>query len=190
MKSIIVVGIFALSISMSVSSDKIDVKQFNDYAQKTVSTIQSGNFDALSKMFHYPPSYTKLALEKDRCHVKNDMTDLFDYFGIPEKLKEERKNSSQYITGGGSGDLSYWSKHPKSITTTKQVVFGKKGVGVLVIEMVLINNLIELKTIRVGFYSDDANAKSKMLNAYEFLNKKRNERRANGDCERLQGDQE
>ena len=144
--------------------------------------ITSKRFDDLSKMFHYPSSYKTAALDKDRCNVNTSMVDLFYYFGTPEKLKELRKNSFYYIIGGGGGDLSYWAKHPESITINKEAMFSKRGVGVLTVEISFINNVVELKTVKAGFYADDIDAKTKMKDALEFVNGRRKERDAKGVC--------
>jgi len=163
----------------SVETDDNDITNLYN---KTVLMITSKRFDDLSKMFHYPPSYKTTALDKDRCNVKNSIADLFDYFGTPKKLKELRKNSFYYTIGGGGGDLSYWTKHPKSITINKEAMFSKRGIGVLTVEISLINNATELKTVKVGFYANDTDAKTKMSHALEFVNGRRKERDAKGIC--------
>ena len=180
MRNVLLIAL--IFFSMLAKCDEINDGDIDRYFKKTVAVIRSNDYETLSNMFHYPPSYKGERLQEDLCNVKNDMADLFEYFGMPEELKDIPEFSLYYSFGAGGGDVPYWALHPKSITVAKQVRFSKEGIGVLKVELSFINEKLEIKRIAVGYFASDRHAKEKMKKAISYSAKNQKERDKKGVC--------
>ena len=174
--------LLALMFGSSAIASEISEKKIREYLDQTLSYLATENYDQLIEMFHFPPSYSRDELSVDKCGVKGTLKDLFDFTGKPTSINNLRENSRFARFGVFGGSIPYWSNHPKSISIVKEANFEKTGIGVLSIELSFINSELELKSIKVGYYASEIDAKNKMISLTKSIRKQEQKRVTNGSC--------
>jgi len=174
--------VLSLVFINSTSASQLTQQQVHGYLNSALNNLVVGNYDVLIDMFHFPPSYSSDELSKDKCGVKGTLKDMFDYTGSFRELTQLRDNARFSRYGVFGGDIPYWANHTESLTIVKETEFDKTGIGVLTIELVYINSVLELKSIKVGYYADGEGSSNKMKNLISYLESKEDQRKEDNIC--------
>lgn len=128
----------------------IPEKSLVKIASKVFKFIENNEFDSASKLFHYPPNYTKKELCKDMKAVSSALKIFDNEFGKIKMAKILVKPKLFYEISIEGGDIPYWQKYPISYRLIYEVNFEKEGSGCVVINCCYINNKLEIRSIHYG----------------------------------------
>ncbi len=122
---------------------------------KCIELLKNKNLEQVAHLFHFPPEYNEQEVIDDISGIQDGVRELTQEFGplINAKLLNE---PAQYINlKVGSGNISYWKKHPEFISVVYQVSFQKEKNGFVIFWVTNISKKIELRTIAYGLPAND-----------------------------------
>ena len=118
-------------------------------SRQYVDAVQARDFRRAARLFHYPPSETAAALQKDQEFVASAASLFQDQFGTLEKLALAQSPPVLEV-GINGGDLAYWEQHKHFVSRVFVAQFSNWGEGRLTIDACKIGRTWEIRGVRYG----------------------------------------
>jgi hypothetical protein len=163
---------FVIAYILIVQVVDVDASQENEILNlinKYFYSIEQSDFSGASDLFHYPPSYSQEELIKDKSAVSKFLESLSNSFGQlsnPVTNKAEEKILSLQV---GGGNIPYWKKHPKYVSSIYRATFSKFGEGFVTFTICNLSNKYEIREVKYGLSASSNNSVAMLQGAFKTL---------------------
>lgn len=153
--SLLLVLTFGIAIQESYGAGKS-----KDVPKALIKYFNGGDFVTASKLFHIPALYTQEQVSNEKEAAVKVLRLLRNEFGKITSYRSPSGSYSFHKVMFGTGDLRYWSIHPRLRKVVYEVEFSKLGRGYITIALVNITKRTEIRQITYGLPTDSPGAEN------------------------------
>lgn len=131
---------------------------------QSVNLINSGEYEKLTALFHYPATHAPKARAHDQCMVAASIKFLSQQFGLPKNIKAQdfAGQINEYAIHVQAGGLKYWQDKQVEAQSYFFTDYAQVGPGILKFQFADLATTPRLRSIAYGFEASEE-AKRKLF---------------------------